>query len=384
MLSITEKENILSIFPNIKLSYENVIYKKVLNSDYIVAIPEGKKCFAWFTSINDKMICLIMELSENKQINELKITNACFSKELSYGTILYGTVFNKLNNNFFTIEDIFSYKGMDLERITWGEKLIKINELLKKDLKQIAYNNNFIVFGLPLICKTTEDLEKKIPKLGYNIDSIQFILFNKVNNYLLLNYKQYIKNTIVNTQNAIVNTQNAIVNTQNTIVNTQNTIVNIKPNQYIDTNSFKIPSVKNHIKSEIVFNIRPDIQDDIYHLYCLNRQQTEIECGIAHIPDYNTSVLMNKLFRNIKENYNLDALEESDNEEEFENENIDKFVHLNKSYKMVCQFNYKFKKWVPIKLANQENNIITNEDIINVYKTYDQNQNQNQKKNKQK
>ena len=40
--------------------------------------------------------------------------------------------------------------------------------------------------------------------------------------------------------------------------------------------------------------------------------------GIAAIPDYKTSVLLNKVFRNIKENDNLDALEESDNEDEFE------------------------------------------------------------------
>ena len=49
MLTQSEKETILREFPNIKLSYETIIYKKVYNSDYIVAIPEGKKCFAWFT-----------------------------------------------------------------------------------------------------------------------------------------------------------------------------------------------------------------------------------------------------------------------------------------------------------------------------------------------
>jgi hypothetical protein len=40
---------------------------------------------------------------------------------------------------------------------------------------------------------------------------------------------------------------------------------------------------------------------------------------------------------------------------------------------MVCQFNHKFKKWVPIKLANEEDKIITNQDLKNIYKTYDQN-----------
>jgi hypothetical protein len=60
--------------------------------------------------------------------------------------------------------------------------------------------------------------------------------------------------------------------------------------------------------------------------------------------------MMNKIFRIIKENDNLDALEESDDEEEFENDKVDKFVKLDTCHKMVCQYNYKFKKWVPIRL----------------------------------
>jgi hypothetical protein len=82
---------------------------------------------------------------------------------------------------------------------------------------------------------------------------------------------------------------------------------------------------------------------------------------------------MNKLFRVIKENDNLDALEESDDEEEFQNENIDKFVYLDKSYKMICKYNHKFKKWTPIKLSEDKNKVITNEEIKTIYRFYDQN-----------
>ena len=345
MLSQTDKENILSGFPNIKLSYENITHKKVFNSDYILAIPEGVKCFIWFTSVNDKMVCLVMELTTNKQITDIKIVNACFSNELSYGTILYGTLFYHSFNKFFSIEDIFSHKGNDIDRLCWGEKLVIISEILKKDLKQISYNNSFVVFGLPLMAKTNEEIERKIVENSYKIESIQFKLFNRVNNYLFMNYKNYMNNR-----------SNKLEQTIN---------YNSKP---IDKNSYKIQS-----KREIVFNIRPDIQDDIYHIYSLNNELNEEEHGFAHIPDYNTSVMMNKLFRIIKENDNLDALEESDDEEEFENENIDKFVHLDKSYKMICQFNHKFKKWVPIKLANEEDKVITNQDLKNIYKTYEQN-----------
>jgi len=148
MLTHVDKENILKEFPNIKLSYETLVHKKVYNSDYIIAIPEGKKCFAWFTDLNNKNVCLIMELTNNKQISDIKITNACFSNELSYGTILYGTVTYNSHNKFFFIEDIFSYKGNNIDRENWGEKLTKINTMFKKDLSQVSYNNNFIVFGL--------------------------------------------------------------------------------------------------------------------------------------------------------------------------------------------------------------------------------------------
>ena len=124
---------------------------------------------------------------------------------------------------------------------------------------------------------------------------------------------------------------------------------------------------------ELVFLVKADIQNDIYNLYSLAPDQTEEQHSTAHIPDFNTSVMMNKLFRNIKENQNLDALEESDDEEEFENERADKFVYLDRSLKMVCQFNHKFKKWSPIKIADKNSRVIASSEAKNVYKPYDQN-----------
>jgi hypothetical protein len=94
--------------------------------------------------------------------------------------------------------------------------------------------------------------------------------------------------------------------------------------------------------------------------------KTEKFYDTAYIPNYTTSVMMNKLFRNIKENENLDKLEESDDEEEFENENIDKFVYLEKVYPMVCKYNYKFKKWYPVSIAKENAKIIDDKDLIYV------------------
>jgi hypothetical protein len=117
----------------------------------------------------------------------------------------------------------------------------------------------------------------------------------------------------------------------------------------------KQPVTKLKVKSEKnrVFKVVPDLQNDIYHLYEVNAEtKQEKFFDVAYIPDYKTSVMMNRLFRNIKENENLDALEESDSEDEFENINIDKFVHLDRHQTMTCQYNYKFKRWMPIKIVN--------------------------------
>jgi hypothetical protein len=73
---------------------------------------------------------------------------------------------------------------------------------------------------------------------------------------------------------------------------------------------------------------------------------------------------MNKLFRNIKENDNLDFLEESDSEDEFENEKEDRFVYLDREFNMICSYNYKFKKWVPLKLADKDTKIISLEKLL--------------------
>jgi hypothetical protein len=61
--------------------------------------------------------------------------------------------------------------------------------------------------------------------------------------------------------------------------------------------------------------------------------------------------MMNALFRKIKENVRLDTMEESDNDDEFESTEPDKFVSLKTEYKMVCRLNKKFCRWVPISIV---------------------------------
>ena len=319
MLTQEDKLDILREFPNIKLSYEKIIHKKVYNYDLLLSIPDGKKCFAWFTSFKNNMVCILLELDNRikKEFKNIKFINCCFSTSLCYGTLFFGTLFYHMNNQFFSIEDIQLYKGKDISNYNFIHKINKISTILKNDIKQISYNNNFVVFGLPLISKNNEDFD--LSKISYKLHSVRYI---KNNSHFTLSIHEFQSDVKENV--------------------TENIKENVRENIKENVREKRVIT-----KQERIFICKPDIQNDIYHLFTSENDYI----GLAAIPDYKTSVMMNKLFRIIKENDDLDALEESDDEDEFENSHLDKFVHLDKSYKLICVFNNKFKKWTPIKIT---------------------------------
>ena len=381
MLTDIEKEEIITEFPNIKLSYENISHKKVCNYNFVLAIPEGDKYFAWFSTYKNKNVCFIMKLGENKEIVNIKITNCCFNHELSYGTIFYGTMFHYKNNHFFSIEDIFYYKGNNISNKIWKHKLEVLRTIMTNDIKQLSYNKTFLVFGLPVITTKLDDLYKEIDNLKYKINRIQFRLFHKrnVSEYILLKEtlseckpeSKFVNKQETNQQKHLLiknNNNNNNYNNNNYNNNNYNNNNNNYNNNNYNNNNIKNNITYKHItKREIVFNVKPDIQNDIYHIYSVLDNGKECYYDIAYIPDFVTSVMMNKLFRNIKENYNLDALEESDDEDEFENEKEDRFVFLEKSFNMLCAYNYKFKKWYPIRLSDKNATVVNSKELVNLH-----------------
>ena len=255
MLREEEKEQILSEFPNIKLSYENIIHKKVY-SNFVLAIPEGKKCFAWFTNNINGNICYILELKENKQICDIKIVNCCFNNSLSYGSIFYGTVFNYLDNNFFSIEDIFFYKGINVSNYIWIKKLDLFTQIMSSDIRQVSYNKSFMVFGLPLISEKLDELTVEISKIKYKIKHIQFRNYNNKNVSQYLEYN----NLVENNKSSQDFKQKRIENKNNVDNNPRNAVKQV-------TNSNNKVDPKNVSKRErfAVFQVKPDIQNDIYY-----------------------------------------------------------------------------------------------------------------------
>ena len=322
MLSNDEISSILQKFPRIELSYETIVHKKVHDADIIFAIPEGKKCFVWFTTYKEQNVCFLLEIGKNREIINVSTCYVRYTNILSCGTILSGTLFKYNNTRCFSIEDVHVFKGQYINN-SFMNRISIIHSICKEYISQqlLFSSNKNLLLGIPIFSKKNDfaTLLNNIATLPYKIKTLTFRYFNKnINQVFVMNY--------------------------------------YKPGSQYHFGYNK--QIKNAI-----FYVTPDIQNDIYYLHVYNNNKMEYY-DIAYIPDYKTSVLMNKLFRNIKENINLDLLEESDSEEEFENNNVDKFVDLNKSFKMNCIYNIKFKKWVPISTANKEDNVITRTQLL--------------------
>ena len=332
----------LSNFPSdLKLSYDNSSHKKVYNSDMLIAIPDGAKCFAWFTIVENEETCLIIDQSTMTW----RKFSCCFDKELARNqTIFHGVVFTHLNATFFSCEDVLFYKGRDVSRFTWLDKLDLFATIFKEDIKQVSYNSKFIVFAMPLMATDFNSLISQIYKVNYKVTSIQFKKYQSIGHYTSspFYYKAGSNHPCASGSQP---QQNRIVkNIQN---NHQETRQHNGKQQHKDPRKNGDRPYPPTAK-EVVFKVKADVQTDVYHLY----GHDDILFDTCCIPTYTASVMMNGIFRTIKENNNLDALEESDDEDEFENDKIDKYVDLSKSCNFVCVYNNKFKKWTPVRIAD--------------------------------
>jgi len=308
ILSIDEKNSLMKRFPEIELSYEDILHRKVYTDAYVI-IPKGKKFITWFTYFKNQHVCLFLELNRSQNVCDISIKPVCFDSELALGTILYGTFFTYNNSNYYSIENIHLYKGKDIDYYKYNKKLDIIKSIFTSDIRQISYTKNCVIFALPVICSSYNDANNLISSLPYSVYSIQFRSM-KHNNSSVQNYL-----------------------------------------------------VREKVVADAVFAIKPDTQNDIYYLYYKDFGEIH-KHTVANICDYKTSVMMNNLFRSIKENTNLDALEESDDEEEFENISDDKFVNLNKCVHMKCIYNKRFNKWKPIETVSKSIPIITKKQLL--------------------
>lgn len=309
MLSHSEKQRLINRLPtHTELSYDVILHKKVY-ADLFMIQPKGARAYAWFTYIGNQNVCLILALTKHGKVKDLDVYPACFNQQLSHsnGTLILGTHFNHNGNHLFSCEDIILYKGCDVYSHQFHQKIAIMKELFNNHISQKSYHSRFVTFGMPCWCPSYSSATQMIQTLPYPVYGIKAFNMRNKNNPVCGIYQ---------------------------IREKHNTTL------------------------EGIFRVKATIQSDIYELFCFDRGNI-ISYGTAAVPSYKRSVALNNIFRRVKENANLDLLEESDDEEEFENVDEDKFVDLQKYAVMKCVYHKRFRKWEPVEIIETKTKLIT-------------------------
>ncbi len=304
----------------IKLPYEINIDKKVSTHDYCIAIPKGQKSMAWFTNTKGENVCYIIKIDSNNKLESVSIAKTSFDDSLALGTLVYGTEFVYNKCKCFCIEDIFKFKGKHIGHYNFETKINYLHNLFSNSINQLALGNHYLIFGLPIYHSNFSEFIYQTTTSAYEISHIQF-RYKTLPKIFKMNYLKPGFHYFNNRNDRIE---------KNKIEERKRMHKNYNEKRSKITDLFK------------VFELKAEVDNDIYKLY-----DKGVDKGIALIPDYKTSVYLNSIFRNIKENSNLDTLEESDDENEFENCDAERFVDINKSINIKCKWESKFKKWIP-------------------------------------
>ena len=341
----------LSDIPFLGAVYESRGKETCHNADVVMLIPKGRRCLLWFTTLGVQNVCYMIEcmhVNGNKH-TLIKHSNAIiiqtsFASELSYGngTILRGTSFRHKGDNLCAIEDVYYYKGEKTQTMPLTQRLSILQQMFSTEINQFKYCKTQTVLATCIMLEGTvrpETLIDTAESLPYQVKFVQY------------RYGKRGETPVVNVELDAIKSY-AVSRNKNIYVQRPN-----RSNRHLES------------IEELVFTVRPDLQDDVYHLYTYGEGNKEVFHGYAGIQSYEASVMMNKLFRKIKENDNLDALEESDDEEDFENVDEYKYVKMNTAYRMVCKYMPRINKWLPQKLAHRTQHVATLEQTNGLGKT---------------
>jgi hypothetical protein len=277
-------------------------------------------------------------LNKEKRIVRGSCIRTRLPKQCYIGTILYGSVVREEKDvatgttipPFFVIEDVYFYKGVSYKHASFVDKMVLFSELFAGKTDEL----NYMPIYVPFIWRANDPA----PCFPYSVHHIQYRDCSNICPYL---------NVLHGLREPVAKTPPAIK------------IPDVHVSKYI------LEYNKPQYKCPTVFRVMADIQFDIYHLYACGpstesqtAKRSFVYYDMAYIPNYRKSVFMNDLFRNIRENRNLDYIEESDDDEDFEDTRDDKYVDLKKELIMECSFHTKFKRWVPIRVLDKHEKVV--------------------------
>jgi hypothetical protein len=334
-----------------KISYEINTYKKVSASGFYI-IPRGKKCIVWLTLYKGAQEAIFFDVDprDHSKIKFVSIRSIHPSQQFHFddfqgsGTVLYGTLFNHGpdQQQFFAVENIHVYENACVDHLNVVQKDELLYTLFSKSGSSPITSTRAVnapphvqvVFGVAVKCGTYAEALKvaNTPSIvPYSVYAIQGRFHTQTDN-------KYYQNC----------------QSQGGDKHQGGGEHPLKP-QGGDKHPLK--PLCGGVNTKL-FMVSPQPLVDTYTLRCPITNAVEPEP--AHVGDYKTSVLLNSIFRTVRENASLDAAEESEDEEVFQASqqmHIEGYISSSSPPEraMICTYNYKFKRWVPLRLGPNPN-----------------------------
>lgn len=287
-----------------ELFYGKHLSRKV-PADMFQVIPVGRRCFAWFTydKFNGGNTCYLVYNNKGEPWFEQVL--ASFDDEIAYGSVFSGVLISHRGNKsatdqrIFCVDSISYYKGVFVKNNNYQKKLHILSRVFNKPELSNVSADKTLKFAMPIFCKTFHEAQAYMGKLPYKTQGVR-----------LFNFKD--KDPLGDV----------------TLLASE-----------LEQQTF-------------VFSVRPNQEPDSYSLFGIDKATRQRKyAGKAIVCSYEQSKKLNSLFRVIRENDDIDLIEESEDEDTFEDIDERKFIKRHANIKMYCKLNAKFRKYELLSVA---------------------------------
>ena len=329
----------------VESKYYSFLNKKNLNSlknyNFFVLLKSfGKNYILFLTNVEGKKYSIFI----NKKNNVMNIVNLSFDNELYEGTLLDGEIVkNNENKYIFLVNDIPYVNGKSLITKNFEERNSILENILLKKYK--IDNELYIVKKEYFNYKEINDLvENYCSILSYRCSGLLFKNNSNFGDNYLFSFPECRSDSKILKNGITIDNQKVIISEEHKIISPKSS----KDNCIFDLNEDEklfgdVENINNDFdkdKKTCNFIINPTTLPDIYELYCYSSNNNIEKYSYASVPSIETSNFLKSIinFENV-------------------NENVLTKIKKNNATFVECNYHKIFKKWIPIKKADNMDNI---------------------------
>lgn len=361
MINHTQLLNRLPYFePSYEVKQHKMIQKEHTNQEKMtIWMPTGWRCYLWFTidptTGEDSIFQISYDRSKIEKLPSQKLQQATVDKTTLQGNssdvptfLFYGTVLTAfLCNNRYVVTDLHLLRGVPMKSVSQKVSWTCI-------ASYICPHFNRIVLPKFVLNNNKNDFSNKtLADPAYHIHHMQdrcWTINRPYQNY------PYTAPKIVTEGLRGVDTPSAIMTETGEKAQPKEKEEPTKPPVTKATEGvankerrdMKREMNKPQYGMETVFAMMADPTYDLYRLYAAGYGGLLEFYDYACVIDRATSKWLNSEFRLIRENANIDAIEESDDEADFNDVRDNKYTNLEKQIVVRCRYIKRLQKWIPV------------------------------------